>query len=85
MEILGLLTRQNFALGPFHWKKSMLEGGSWILFLFLTITPQPKVVNQKSKMGFEYFILLLVFPIFFWGEISWLGPHKLHKDVQPST
>ena len=27
----------------------MLEGGSSILFLFLTITPQPKVVNGKEK------------------------------------
>jgi hypothetical protein len=34
---------------PVYWKKSMLEGGSWILFLFLTITPQPKVVNGKEK------------------------------------
>jgi hypothetical protein len=29
-------------------EKSIQEGGSWILFLFLTITPQPKVVNEKE-------------------------------------
>jgi hypothetical protein len=34
---------------PVYWKKSMLEGGSSILFLFLTITPQPNVVNKKEK------------------------------------
>lgn len=41
--------------------------------------------HQKSKMGFEYYTLWLVFPLFLvLEEIPWLGLHKLHKDVPTS-